>query len=192
MKPAQAAERIATACQDAIGEAHGERWDAAEDLLREATNLAAGMTSRRIAISPVTSLKNTGPRHSQSTERCFLILALFTEQHPIWGVVEVADDLGFSRGTTHRYMTTLVAIGQLEQVAGRRYKRVGRPEGPGTAEVLDNLLGAARKRSLTIKGYADGTFEVVDAKTDAVRWRVTVGPDGELREESAEAPPEAA
>lgn len=191
MKPAQAAERIAATCEDAIGEARGQRWDAAEDLLREATNLAAGVTSRRIAISPVTSLKNTGPRHSQSTERCFLILALFTEQRPIWGIADVANALKFARGTTHRYMTTLVAIGQLEQVAGRRYKRVGRPEGPGTAEVLENLLGAARKRSLTITRPDDGTFEVASAK-GGVKWRVVVGPDGELREETADAGPEAA
>lgn len=124
MKPAVAAERIATACEDANREAAGCRWEAAEDLLREATNLAAGMRSTRVEITKVTPLKSTGPRYSQSAERCLTILALFTAKRPIWGVKEMAQATGGSPGTTHRYASTLVALGQLEQVAGRRYKRV--------------------------------------------------------------------
>lgn len=125
MKPAVAAERIATVCADATHEAAGRRWKAAEDLLREATTLAAGMTSIRVGITKVTPLKGTGdPGHSQSLERGLAILALFTAKRPIWGIAEMADATKSSRSTTHRYASTLVTLSQLEQVAGRRYKRV--------------------------------------------------------------------
>jgi DNA-binding IclR family transcriptional regulator len=36
----------------------------------------------------------------------------------------VAAAIKGTRSTVHRYMTTLVALGQLEQIAGRKYKRV--------------------------------------------------------------------
>jgi IclR family pca regulon transcriptional regulator len=38
------------------------------------------------------------------------------------GVADVADDLGMSRSTTHRYMTTLLVLGYLEQDASRKYR----------------------------------------------------------------------
>lgn len=124
MKPAQAAARIITACEDATIEAQGRRWKAAEDLLRYATNIAAAMTSSRIDLTKVTPLKDGGPRYSSSTERCLTILSLFTDARPLWGIAEIADATSWARSTTHRYAQTLVALGQLEQVAGRKYKRV--------------------------------------------------------------------
>lgn len=125
MRPAQAAERIATACQDAAVEAKSRRWKNAEDLLRDATNVAASMTSTRVEIARVTPGKNPGSsRYSGSTERCLVILALFTDKRPIWGIAEIAEQTGQPRSTVHRYAQTLVALGQLEQTAGRKYKRV--------------------------------------------------------------------
>ena len=53
-----------------------------------------------------------------------MILALFTAARPMWGIAEIADAIHGSRSTTHRYAQTLVALGQLEQTAGRKYKRV--------------------------------------------------------------------
>ena len=38
------------------------------------------------------------------------------------GIADIADDLGMSRSTTHRYVITLVALGYLEQGASRKYR----------------------------------------------------------------------
>jgi IclR family pca regulon transcriptional regulator len=62
------------------------------------------------------------PRYSQSLERGLAILACFTPQRPILGIVDIADELGMSRSTTHRYVTTLVALGYLEQGESRKYR----------------------------------------------------------------------
>jgi len=62
------------------------------------------------------------PRYSQSLERGLAILSSFTPERPVRGIADVADDLGMRRSTTHRYMSTLVALGYLEQGAARKYR----------------------------------------------------------------------
>jgi IclR family transcriptional regulator, pca regulon regulatory protein len=62
------------------------------------------------------------PRYSQSLERGLAILACFTPERPVLGIADIADDLGMSRSTTHRYVITLVALGYLEQGASRKYR----------------------------------------------------------------------
>jgi IclR family pca regulon transcriptional regulator len=62
------------------------------------------------------------PRYSQSLERGLAILECFTPERPVLGIADVADSLGMSRSTTHRYVTTLVALGYLEQGAKRKYR----------------------------------------------------------------------
>lgn len=62
------------------------------------------------------------PRYSQSLERGLAILGCFTPKRPILGIAEIAEDLGMSRSTTHRYVITLVALGYLEQGASRKYR----------------------------------------------------------------------
>lgn len=62
------------------------------------------------------------PRYSQSLERGLAILGCFTPERPVLGISEIADELGMSRSTTHRYVVTLVALGYLEQVAERKYR----------------------------------------------------------------------
>jgi IclR family pca regulon transcriptional regulator len=62
------------------------------------------------------------PRYSQSLERGLAILSCFTPERPIRGIADVADELGMRRSTTHRYMSTLVALGYLEQGAARKYR----------------------------------------------------------------------
>jgi IclR family pca regulon transcriptional regulator len=62
------------------------------------------------------------PRYSQSLERGFAILGVFTPARSVLGIADLADGLGMSRSTTHRYMITLVALGYLEQDASRKYK----------------------------------------------------------------------
>lgn len=62
------------------------------------------------------------PRYSQSLERGVAILGIFTPEKPVQGIADIADALGMSRSTTHRYVTTLVALGFLEQGKGRKYR----------------------------------------------------------------------
>jgi IclR family pca regulon transcriptional regulator len=62
------------------------------------------------------------PRYSQSLERGLAILGCFTSQRPVLGIADIADELGMSRSTTHRYVTTLLALGYLEQGAKRKYR----------------------------------------------------------------------
>ena len=62
------------------------------------------------------------PRFSQSLERGLAILSCFSGERPIRGIADLADELGMSRSTTHRYVVTLVALGYLEQDAQRKYR----------------------------------------------------------------------
>ena len=62
------------------------------------------------------------PRYSQSLERGLAILECFTPDLPVLGIADIADRLGMSRSTTHRYVTTLVALGYLQQGARRKYR----------------------------------------------------------------------
>lgn len=62
------------------------------------------------------------PQYSQSLERGLSILGCFTPQRSALGIAEIADDLGMTRSTTHRYVITLVALGFLEQGTSRKYR----------------------------------------------------------------------
>lgn len=62
------------------------------------------------------------PRYSQSLERGLAVLGCFTSERPVLGIAEIADELGMSRSTTHRYVITLVALSYLEQGASRKYR----------------------------------------------------------------------
>ena len=62
------------------------------------------------------------PRYSQSLERGLAILECFTPAEPVLGIADLADRLGMSRSTTHRYVITLVALGYLRQIENRKYR----------------------------------------------------------------------
>lgn len=62
------------------------------------------------------------PRFSQSLERGLAILGCFSSSCPVLGIADIADKLGMSRSTTHRYAITLVALGFLEQGVSRKYR----------------------------------------------------------------------
>lgn len=61
-------------------------------------------------------------RYSQSLVRGLVILEAFTPVRQVQGISEIADRLGMSRSTAHRYMLTLTALGYLEQARDRRYR----------------------------------------------------------------------
>jgi IclR family pca regulon transcriptional regulator len=62
------------------------------------------------------------PRYSQSLERGLAILECFTPETPVLGIADIATRLGMSRSTTHRYVSTLLALGYLRQGARRKYR----------------------------------------------------------------------
>src|ERR1700682_6311090 len=62
------------------------------------------------------------PRYSQSLERGLAILGCFTPERPVWGIADLADELGMSRSTTHRYVLTLTALRHLVQGSRRKYR----------------------------------------------------------------------
>ncbi len=61
------------------------------------------------------------PRFSQSLERGLAILGCFTPERPVLGIADLADELGMSRSTTHRYVITLTRLGYLQQGLRRKY-----------------------------------------------------------------------
>jgi IclR family transcriptional regulator, pca regulon regulatory protein len=80
-------------------------------------------TSLATAPEPAWSIPSLRePRYSQSLERGLAILSCFTPSRPVLGIADIADHLGMSRSTTHRYVITLVALGYLEQGASRKYR----------------------------------------------------------------------
>jgi len=81
------------------------------------------------------------PRLSRSLEYGVAILESFSGERQALGIAEMADIVGISRSTTHRYAITLVALGYLEQDPKRRYRLSTRAAGPGSA-----AIGAMRRQ----------------------------------------------
>jgi DNA-binding MarR family transcriptional regulator len=80
-----------------------------------------GLTDGRLTASyPALS---ESPRLSQSLLLGLLVLACFPTDGEALAVTEVAGRLELSPSTTHRYMSTLLAVGLLEQdPRSRRYR----------------------------------------------------------------------
>ncbi len=70
-------------------------------------------------------IRNIEAGFSQSLERGLGILAAFTPTQPSLGVSELAREVGLSRSTTHRYMSTLTRLGYLQQDPSSRRYRLG-------------------------------------------------------------------
>jgi IclR family pca regulon transcriptional regulator len=87
------------------------------------------------------------PRYSQSLERGLAILECFTPDTPVLGIADIAERLGMSRSTTHRYVTTLLALHYLEQGARRKY-RLG-------LHVTDLGMAALNETGLREHAHAD-------------------------------------
>lgn len=120
----QAADRAQALCEDAMRALGRRQYPNAGDFLEAARSQVAAITS-----SPVDARKvgETGPdpRFSSSLNIGLSILALFPTpaNGDLLGIAEVATELDMARSTVHRYMSTLVLLGQLEQTVGRKYRR---------------------------------------------------------------------
>jgi DNA-binding MarR family transcriptional regulator len=85
------------------------------------SSLLHGLADRELASSFATL--SSSPRLSRSLLLGLLVLACFPTDGGALAVTDVAAQLGLSPSTTHRYMTTLLAVGLLEQDArSRRYR----------------------------------------------------------------------
>ena len=62
---------------------------------------------------------------SRSLERGLAILGTFTPDRPALGISELAQRLGLTRSTTHRYVATLARLGYLYQDEATRKYRLG-------------------------------------------------------------------
>jgi IclR family pca regulon transcriptional regulator len=69
---------------------------------------------------PAVSLRH--PRYSQSLQRGLAILSCFTAERCLLGIAELAEELDMNPSTTHRYASTLAALGYLEQDDSRKYR----------------------------------------------------------------------
>ncbi len=92
------------------------------------------------------------PRYSQSLERGLAILGCFTPKRPVLGIADIADELGMSRSTTHRYVITL-ARARLSR-AGRLAQVPPRPARDRPGDVRAQLDRPARARAPLSGGAA--------------------------------------
>jgi DNA-binding IclR family transcriptional regulator len=74
-----------------------------------------------------------GNRTSRSLIYGLDILRLFTAEQPVRGISELAQLMNLSRPTAHRYASTCLELGYLEQAPMRRYRLTRRAADPGVA-----------------------------------------------------------
>jgi IclR family transcriptional regulator, pca regulon regulatory protein len=75
-----------------------------------------------MAAGYIERLEERHPRYSTSVDAGLAALRTLSGDQPLRDVADVADELGLSRSTAHRYLTTLVELGFAEQSASRKYR----------------------------------------------------------------------
>jgi DNA-binding IclR family transcriptional regulator len=78
-------------------------------------------------------------RFSSSLCAGLAMLTCFTPENPVRGIADMADALDLGRSTTHRYATTLVTLGYLEQGPSRKYRLSSRVSDFGLS-LLDSMV----------------------------------------------------
>jgi IclR family transcriptional regulator, pca regulon regulatory protein len=112
----------------------------------------------------------SAPRYSASLYVGLAILGCFSAERPVLGIRNLADQLGMGKSTTHRYASTLVKLGYLEQDPSRKYRLASHAGDLGmTVLETTGLRAAARPHLEELRastGYTVG-IGLLDA-TDAV------------------------
>jgi IclR family pca regulon transcriptional regulator len=110
-------------------------------------------------------------RFSSSLQAGLAILNCFSAQQPVLGIAKLADELNMSRSTTHRYASTLVALGYLEQDQARRYRLAPRVADMGMS-VLDSmaLRGKAREPLRELREQTGRTTSVAVLDGTEIRY----------------------
>jgi DNA-binding IclR family transcriptional regulator len=75
------------------------------------------------------------PRRSRSLEYGAVILRCYSGERSALGIAELAAIVDISRSTVHRYATTLVELGYLEQDSKRKYRLAPRASDPGRVAI---------------------------------------------------------
>jgi len=119
-----AIEDIEQLLEDAHREITHDRLKPAHQAMQNATLLMKALLSMPVRARTLKSIPAHDLRYSQSLAKGLEIMGCFRPDRPVLGIADVADELELSRSTTHRYMMSLVALGQLEQTVGRKYRLV--------------------------------------------------------------------
>jgi len=85
-----------------------------------------------------------GAGFSQSLERGLAVLSAFRPDRPMLGITDLAQELGLTRSTTHRYVATLASLGYLEQDDVTRKYRLG----PRVLDLGFAVLGSLELREI--------------------------------------------
>ena len=94
---------------------------------------ATGVSAKESGEARIRS--DADPRLSRSLEYGVAILESFSGARQTLGIADIADIVGVSRSTTHRYAMTLVALGYLEQNSSRKYRLARHAADPGGAVI---------------------------------------------------------
>lgn len=84
---------------------------------------------------PALDPASAGNGTSRSLVYGLTLLRQFTVEQPVRGIAELAEILEVSRPTAHRYASTCLELGYLEQAPLRRYRLARRAAEPGLAMV---------------------------------------------------------
>ena len=101
------------------------------------------------------------PAGSQSLERGLAILSSFHSAKPLLGVSDLSRAVGLTRSTTHRYVTTLTALGYLQQDAETRKYRLG----PRVLDLGFEAINSMELRHVSaphLKALSDATGHTVN------------------------------
>ncbi len=115
-------------------------------------------------------------RFSSSLCAGLAMLTCFTPEHPVRGIADMADALHLGRSTTHRYATTLVTLGFLEQGPSRKYRLSSRVSDFGLS-LLDSMVvrRLAREHLRELRAQTGRTVGLVILDGDEVsyvdRWQ---------------------
>jgi DNA-binding IclR family transcriptional regulator len=115
-------------------------------------------------------------RFSSSLCAGLAMLTCFTPEHPVRGIADMADALHLGRSTTHRYATTLVTLGYLEQGPSRKYRLSSRVSDFGLS-LLDSMVvrRLAREHLRELRAQTGRTVGLVILDDDEVsyvdRWQ---------------------
>lgn len=117
------------------------------------------------------SVEERRGRFSSSLRAGLAILNCFSAERPVLGIAKLADELNMSRSTTHRYASTLVALGYLEQDHARRYRLAPRVADVGMS-VLDSmaLRGKAREHLRELREQTGRTVSLAVLDGGRVRY----------------------
>jgi hypothetical protein len=118
-------DHVASILADAIVEVEKGAWNNALLITRHATTQILLLDGKQVSVTAGARAAKVGTGQSSSLIAGFNILAAYKPGVTLLGIAELADKAEMSRSTTHRYVRTLVTLGQLEQdPATRKYRRI--------------------------------------------------------------------